>query len=59
MSFRGFPKAGDRADMVAYLRTLSGSPVPLPEVTEAPAEGAPAEEAPTEEAPAGTEPPAQ
>ena len=31
MSFRGFSKAEDRANMVAYLRTLSGSPAPLPE----------------------------
>lgn len=38
MTFRGFNKTGDRADVVAYLRTLSGSPAPLPEVTETPAE---------------------
>jgi cytochrome c len=31
MSFRGFPKAEDRASVVAYLRSLSGSPAPLPE----------------------------
>ncbi|MGD1877051.1 MAG: c-type cytochrome [Kiloniellaceae bacterium] len=31
MTFRGFSKAGDRADVVAYLRTLSGNPAPLPE----------------------------
>ncbi len=30
MSFNGLSKASDRADLVAYLRTLSGSPVPLP-----------------------------
>ncbi len=31
MSFAGLNKVGDRADLVAWLRTLSGSPVPLPE----------------------------
>jgi cytochrome c len=39
MAFAGLPKATDRADLLAYLRTLSDSPVPLPEApaTEAPA----------------------
>ena len=31
MSFAGIRKIGDRADLIAYLRSLSGSPVPLPE----------------------------
>ncbi|MEO3427549.1 cytochrome c family protein [Pelagibius sp. CAU 1746] len=31
MSFAGLKKAGDRADLVAWLRTLSGNPAPLPE----------------------------
>ncbi|MGF1631542.1 MAG: c-type cytochrome [Kiloniellaceae bacterium] len=31
MSFRGFSKAQDIANVVAYLRTLSGSPAALPE----------------------------
>jgi cytochrome c len=31
MSFAGLSKVGDRADLVAYLRSLSDSPVPLPE----------------------------
>jgi len=31
MSFAGLGKAGDRADLVAYLRSLSGSPAPLPQ----------------------------
>ncbi len=31
MSFAGLNKDGDRADLVAWLRTLSGSPAPLPE----------------------------
>lgn len=31
MGFAGIKKAGDRADLVAYLRSLSDSPMPLPE----------------------------
>jgi cytochrome c len=31
MSFRGFPEAGDRADVLAYLRTFSASPANIPE----------------------------
>ncbi len=34
MAFGGISKVGDRADLVAYLRSLSDSPAPLPEVTE-------------------------
>jgi cytochrome c len=45
MSFAGIKKAGDRANLIAYLRTLSASPAPLPAPEEAAAE-APAEEAP-------------
>lgn len=30
MSFKGLPKTQDRADLIAYLRTLSDNPVPLP-----------------------------
>lgn len=30
MSFAGMKKPGQRADLVAYLRSLSGSPAPLP-----------------------------
>ena len=40
MTFAGLKKAEDRANLLAYLRTLSDSPVPLPEAA---AEGAPAE----------------
>lgn len=58
MSFRGFDKVSDRANVVAYLRTLAASPEPLPEVMEAPAEEAPAEAAPAEGA-EGAEQPAQ
>lgn len=45
MSFAGINNDGDRADLIAYLRTLSDSPAALPEVEAAPAEGeaAPAE----------------
>jgi cytochrome c len=31
MSFAGIKKEGERADLLAYLRTLSDNPVPLPE----------------------------
>ncbi len=30
MAFAGIPQASERADLLAYLRTLSGSPPPLP-----------------------------
>ncbi|MGV6874396.1 c-type cytochrome [Pseudochelatococcus sp. B33] len=40
MAFAGVPKAEERADIIAYLRTLSESPAPLPEPeAAAPAEG--------------------
>ena len=31
MAFAGLPKEQDRADVIAYLRTMSDSPVPLPQ----------------------------
>jgi cytochrome c len=43
MSFAGLNKVGDRADLVAWLRTQSANPAPLPEPGAAPAEEAPAE----------------
>ena len=47
MGFAGISKSEDRANLIAYLRTLSHSPVPLPEPeAAAPAEAAPAEAAP-------------
>jgi cytochrome c len=65
MSFAGVKNDQDRADLLAYLRTLADSPVPLPTVeaaapagekpeTEKPAESgaAPAADAPKPEAPA-------
>ncbi len=50
MAFAGLRKPEDRADMIVYLRSLSDSPVALPEV--AAAEEPAAEEASAEEAPA-------
>jgi cytochrome c len=53
MAYAGMKKPEDRANLIAYLRTLSDSPAPLPEATAAaPAEAAPAEAAPAEAAPA-------
>src|SRR5690606_12307312 len=69
MAFAGIRNPQQEADLIAYLRTLSDDPAPLPEVAaeeEAPAaedaagEEAPAaEEAPAEEAPAEENAPAQ
>lgn len=69
MGYAGMRKPGDRANLIAYLRTLSDNPQPLPEpeaaapaaeapAAEAPATEAPAAEAPAAEAPATTEAPA-
>lgn len=68
MTFAGLKKIQERADVIAYLRTLSDNPAPLPEASAAPAEGAaaPAEgaAAPAEGTPApapaeGATPPAE
>jgi cytochrome c len=68
MGFAGVKKPDERANLIAYLRTLSDSPAPLPEAAAAAAEpaaaaeggAAPAESAPAEPAPAPAEPaPAQ
>jgi cytochrome c len=72
MGFAGVKNPADRADLIAYLRTLADTPAPLPEApaptaepASAPAEGAapaepaadaPAEAAPAEPAPAPAEP---
>ena len=43
MTFAGLSRASPRADVIAFLRTLSDSPKPLPKVAEGgakPAEGA-------------------
>ena len=50
MTFAGIGKIQDRANLIAYLRTMAPTPLPLPEVTEAPAAEA------TTEAAAATEP---
>lgn len=51
MAFSGIRKSQDRANLIAYMRSQSDSPVPLPDVVEiAPAEEVPAE-APAEAAP--------
>lgn len=58
MGFVGLKKPADRANMIAYLRSLSNAPAALPVVEPAAAE-MPAEEAPSEEMPAeSTEAPA-
>ncbi len=64
MGFAGLKNPTERANLIAFMRTLADTPAPLPEATEptaepasAPAEGAaPAEEAPAEAAPAETAP---
>jgi cytochrome c len=70
MGFAGLKKDDERANVIAYLRTLSDSPVPLPvaEAAPAPAEAPaaapaetpapPAEAAPATETPPATEAPA-
>jgi cytochrome c len=68
MGFAGLPKPEDRANVIAYLHSLSDAPIPLPapEAAAAPAEApaaapaaegtAPAEAAPAAEAPAAEAP---
>ena len=72
MGFAGVKKTQDRADLIAYLRTLADSPAPLPEATaaasgdtaptpeveatESPAAETPAADAPATEAPAADAP---
>lgn len=51
MNFAGVKKDQERADLIAYLRSLSNNPAPLPEVTEqtpAPQENTPAATPPAE-----------
>jgi cytochrome c len=52
MAFAGIRSDQERADLLAYLQTLSANPVPFPEAEEAPAEAAPAAEDEAEAAPA-------
>jgi cytochrome c len=43
MSFAGVPRATERADLLAYLNTVTDNPAPLPKAADAaPAGGAPA-----------------
>jgi cytochrome c len=65
MTFAGIPSAQQRADVIAYLRSLAANPVPLPAPEAAPAAatapaapkpGAPASGAPAQGAPAPAAP---
>ncbi|MCP1336885.1 c-type cytochrome [Futiania mangrovi] len=60
MSYAGMKKPEDRAEMIAYLRSLSDSPQPLPEAPAEAAQATPAESAPQQaaEAPAQAAAPA-
>ncbi|ODS01658.1 hypothetical protein AUC69_05170 [Methyloceanibacter superfactus] len=63
MAFPGIPDAQKRAEVIAYLRSLSDDPVPLPAAdepaAEEPAAEEPAAEEPAAEEPAATEEPAE
>lgn len=66
MTFAGIKKPAERANLLAYLQSLSDSPVPFPApsaedqaAAEAPAAEAPATEAPAAEAPAAEAPAAE
>lgn len=60
MSFAGLSKPQDRADIIAYLRTLNDNPPPLPEPVAAPAaEAVPAAAPAGDAAPAGAAPAGQ
>lgn len=48
MGFAGLKKPKDRANLIAYLRSLSSDPAPLPSMGDAPAEEAAMEEKPAE-----------
>jgi cytochrome c len=68
MTFAGLPKENERADVIAYLDTLSDNPKPLPTAAppsaaqppaaQAPAAQAPAAQAPAAPPPAAANPPA-
>ncbi|MGJ8569259.1 MAG: c-type cytochrome [Hoeflea sp.] len=57
MGFAGVKKIDERADLIAYLRTVGDTPAPLPDATEAAAE--PAAEATAEPAAEATAEPAE
>jgi cytochrome c len=46
MTFIGLPRGSERADVIAYLNSLSDSPAPLPKAAEAPSEAPKAAEVP-------------
>ncbi|WP_181708367.1 c-type cytochrome [Chthonobacter rhizosphaerae] len=52
MGYAGLKKPDDRADLIAYLQSLSDNPVPLPAASEAPAAEIPGETPPNAPAPA-------
>lgn len=58
MTFAGLKRPDERTNVIAYLRTLSNAPVPLPSVptAAAPADAAPDGEAPAPQPPAAAEP---
>jgi cytochrome c len=57
MTFAGLPRSTERANMLAYLNSLSDSPQPLPKAAAAPPAPAPKEAAaPASSAPAATKP---
>jgi cytochrome c len=58
MTFAGIPSAKDRANVIAYLRTLSKNPVPLPAAEAAAPAAAPAAAAPAAPAPGAVPAPA-
>ena len=47
MTFTGIPRAGERADVVAYLNSLADNPAPLTKAAEAPAAGSSTQQAAT------------
>jgi cytochrome c len=58
MAFAGLSRGGDRADVIAYLNTLSDSPQPLPKAAEKPPAAPKEAAAPAATAPAAAAPPA-
>jgi cytochrome c len=59
MTFQGLPRESQRADVIAYLNTLSDSPQPLPKAAEGGGAATPAEPAKPQPANAGALPNAQ
>jgi len=47
MTFTGIPRAGERADVIAYLNSLADNPAPLTKAAEAPAAGSSTQQAAT------------